>query len=178
MNLLTGNTSLMLWHEVITNAEKQCSLTLNQDLEAYLISLLMRYSNKPEIAQRIFAQAFLEAMQQNMNLRNTALQHVGDECLLYAGLFPQQAKRHNVKISYFVDLGRAAYAAISNTANDLYWSLAYSFVMLMDVLQSIRQTPDLLPIEAYEQWDEVGSQHAYKVLQLYTGAIPAKHIKR
>lgn len=176
MTILINDSSLILWHDVIKSAENRCSISLNDDLEAYLISLLMRYSNKPEVAQQIFAKAYLEALQRQNKQRIEALQTVGDQCLLYAGLFPHHAEKRHVKISYFVDLGRAAYAAISKTANDFYWILALEFVALMDVLQSIRQSPELelLPLEAYEQWEMLGSQRALRVLQSYTRGLPVK----
>lgn len=174
MTLLINETSLMLWHEVIKTAEDRCSIVLNDDLETYLISLLMRYSNKPEVAQQIFANDYLEAMQRRDRLRSVSLKNVGDQCLLYAGLFPGQAEKRHVKITYFVDLGRTAYAAISKTANDLYWILAMEFVALMDVLQSIRETPVLLPLEAYDQWDKLGSKRALQNLQYYSKGLPIK----
>ncbi|VVC75854.1 hypothetical protein AQUSIP_11510 [Aquicella siphonis] len=174
MPLLTSETTLVLWHETIKNAEIRCSISLTQELETYLISLLIRYTDRPEVAQQIFAKTFLEAMQQRERQRNACLQNVGDQCLLYAGLFPRQAQKKHVKINYFVDLGRSAYATISNTANDIYWSLALQFVTLMDVLQSIRETPDLMPLEAYDQWNELGSQRALSCLLGYTRGVPVK----
>lgn len=174
MALLIGETSVLLWHEVIKSAEHRCSITLNDELEAYLISLLMRYSNKPEVAQQIFAKSYLEALQHHDKQRNISLQHVGDQCLLYAGLFPQQAEKRHVKITYFVDLGRAAYTAISRTANDLYFVLSLQFVALMDVLQSIPEQPVLKPLAAYEQWDQLGSQRAFQLLQAYTKGLPIR----
>jgi len=174
MTILRSESSLVLWHEVVKTAEHRCSITLNSDLEAYLTSLLIRYSNKPEVAQQLFAKAYLEAMQQRDKQRYLSLQNVGDQCLLYAGLFPHSAEKRHVSITYFVDLGRTAYATISKTANDLYWVLALKFVALMDVLQSIREAQDLLPIEAYEQWNQLGSQRALQILQSYTKGIPIK----
>lgn len=176
MALLINETSLILWHEVIKTAEDRCSIVLNDDLEAYLTSLLIRYSNKPEVAQQIFAKAYLEALQQRDNQRNVSLQNVGDQCLLFAGLFPHHAEKRHVKITYFVDLGRTAYAAISKTANDLYWVLALQFVALMDVLQSIRESPQLLPLDAYEQWDKLGSKRALQILQSYSKGMPIKKL--
>ena len=172
MTLLIHQTSLMLWHEVVKTAEDRCSIALNADLESYLISLLMRYSNKPEVAQSIFAHDYLHALQQRDRLRGVSLQNVGDQCLLYAGLFPGQAEKRHVNITYFVDMGRAAYATISKTANDLYWILAVQFVALMDVLQSIPETPVLLPLEAYEQWEKLGSKRALQILQFYSKGLP------
>ena len=179
MGLLINSTSLILWQDVIKYAENRCSITLEEELETYLISLLVRYTNKPDIAKHIVATAFLEALQKREpHQRHLCLQHVGDQCLLFSGLFPRIIEKRHVKISYFVDLGRSAYAALSNKTNDLYGSLAIQFVVLMDVLQSIRHSSDLLPLEAYDQWAEVGSRRALKILQEYTAqALPIKNGK-
>jgi hypothetical protein len=175
MNVMTGPHSILLWQDVVRNAEKECAVSLENALEEYLISLLFKYINKPDAIGKVFATAFLQAMQQQPYQRHHALQQVGDECLLLTGLFPRVANKRCVKIRYFVDLGQAAYTAISNRAkNDLYNRLAVRFVLLMDVLQSIRQYNDLLPFEAYEQWYELGSQRAFKILQSYNGGIPFK----
>lgn len=148
MNLLTNDNVPKLWQDTIRHAEDRCSVLLDRELEAYLVSLLVQYTHKPEIVKQAFAVAFLEAQKMR---DNNSLQQVGDQCLLFAGLFPHAAEKKLVKISYFVDLGRSAYTSISNRTNDLFASLAYQFVLLMDVLQSIRPHPDLLPLEAYEQ---------------------------
>lgn len=178
MSLLTHDNQVMLWQDVIKHAESRCSIALNAELETYLISLLMRYTSKPEIAKQMLATAFLEALQLRDRERSLHLQKVGDECLIFAGLFPHIIEKRHVNIAYFVDLGRSAYANVSKTAHDLYWSLAWQFVSLMDVLQSVRPYSDLLPLEAYEQWNEVGSQRALKMLQAYTQGYPIKNIKR
>jgi hypothetical protein len=174
MGLLTNISPLALWQEVVKTAENRCAINLREELESYLISLLMRYTNKPELAKQILATAYLEAMQQNRTYREISLQHVGDQCLIFAGLFPRLAETRHVKLSYFVDLGRSAYSAVSHQANDLFGSLAIQFVLLMDVLQSIRYPNDMSPLEAYAQWHDVGSQLALNILQSYTKAAPFK----
>lgn len=181
MGLLTGKTELIIWRDVIRHAEKRCSIVLDEELETYLISLLIRYTNKPEVTKQIIATAFLDALNvhslQQIAERNVSLQHVGDQCLLFAGLFPRIAEKKQVKLSYFVDIGRSAYAEVSTTAHDLFWSLAYQFVMLTDILQSIRPYSDLLPMEAYEQWNDIGSQRALRLLREYTESFPCRFIK-
>lgn len=174
MNLLTNSSSLVLWQDVIKHAEDRCSVCLKKDLESYLVCLLVRYTNKPQVVNQVVASAFLEALKLNEKQRNLSLQHVGDQCLLFAGLFPRLADKRNVKINYFVDLGRSAYASVSSGTDGLFKSLAIEFVLLMDVLQSIRQSSDLLPLDAYEQWNELGSQRALKILQEYANAIPIR----
>lgn len=171
MPLITNSDVVMLWQDVIKSAESRCDVSLNQDLEGYLVAMMMRFTNRPDIAKRLIAKDFLEAQLQDPPVRQVALQTVGDQCLIYAGLFPEQAPKKLVKIGYFVDLGRSAYAGVSRGANDLFDALALQFVVLMDVLQCIRPN-ELLPIAAYEQWRSVGSRRALKVLQTYTNVIP------
>ena len=168
MNLLINDNPLLLWRDTIKDAEERCSVTLKQELETYLITLLDHYSNQPELTKQLFVQNFLLANQNNDANR---MRVVGDQCLLYAGLFPNSAKRKLVKVSYFVNLGRSAYHTISCKTNDLFGNLAFDFVMLMDVLQSIRTTDYLLPIDAYEQWQELGSKRALHFLHQYTRCL-------
>jgi len=168
MELLTNTTSLALWQDVVRRAEGQCDVILDEHLESYLVMLLNRYTNRPEMINRVIATAFLEAIDLPNQQRLFSLQEVGDQCLLFAGLFPKIAEKRQVKLGYFVDMGRSAYSAISDTTNDLYGNLAIQFVILMDILQSIRTNPELMPMEAYEQWQELGSQRAYKILLGYT----------
>lgn len=174
MNLLTNSTTAGLWQDVVKNAENRCSIALKKELEAYLVTLLARYMTHSELTHQIFATAFMHAMQKQHKERDVALQEVGDQCLIYAGLYPNNAERRLVKLSYFVDIGRSAYAHISGAANDLYGSLAVQFVVLMDVLQAIREYPQMLPQEAYDIWHEVGSARAYRIWHEYLeqGVVP------
>jgi len=172
MNILTNSTSTALWHEIIHEAEATCRITLKEDIESYLVFLLMRYMNKPEFLKQIIALEFLEGVNSKSAKQRLTLQEVGDKCLLFAGLYPKIADKKLVKISYFVNLGQACYVQISEKSNDLYEGLGRQFVSLMDVLQSIRQytkhCPDLLPIQAYELWSDTGSHRALSILKQYT----------
>ncbi len=171
------NSSPILWQELVKSAEDRCSIQLKENLESYLIALLMRYLNKPEVVKQVFAMAYLEAMQLQDRQRNVNLQHLGDQCLLFAGLFPRAGEKRSVKVVYYVDMGRAAYGAVSRQKQDLFSTLSMDFVVCMDVLQSVGLRPDLLPLEAYEQWNELGSQRSRQILQQYTHGIPFKHLK-
>ncbi len=176
MNLLLHSTPTALWHSIIHNAEETCSVFLKEELEAYLVFLLSRYTTKPEFVNQLIAHEFLRAMASTPAERNQALKDVGDKCLLFAGLFPSIAEKRLVKLSYFVKLGQAAYIGMSAKENDLYESLAEQFVSMMDILQSIRyhskEHAELLPLQAYEVWSETGSQRALSILKQYTSSIP------
>ncbi len=172
MSILTNVTSTALWHDVVHEAEESCAVILKEEIESYLVFLLMRHVNKPELVKHIVALEFLEGMKLTAAQRELALREVGDTCLLFAGLFPSIAEKRLVRLSYFVRMGQAAYVGISRKRNDLYSHLSHEFVPLMDILQSIRQYtqkhPDLLPLQAYELWNDTGSQRALNVLRQYT----------
>lgn len=176
MDLLLNATPVALWHQIIHEAQTMCDVTLKEDLESYLVFLMVRYTDRPEVVKNIVAYEFLRSVQLTAKKRQTALQEVGDQCLIFAGLFPHLADKRLVRISYFVDMGQSAYSLLSKNHNDLYGSLAKQFVGLMDVLQSVRQFSkdhtDLLPLQAYELWNDTGSQRAYSVLKKVTQATP------
>lgn len=174
MSLILKGNNLNLWMHLIQDAEKECVASLSGELEYYLASLLDRYLNQSDIATRVFASAYLEAMQRKAREREVLLQAVGDECLLYAGLYPLQTERRTVSTDYFIKLGCQAYKRVSHRANDLCSMLASQFVLLTDILQTMRQEPALLPMEAYDRWQKTGSQRAYKMLLLYTNRNPLK----
>lgn len=178
MRILMNTSTVGLWRDILHEAETTCDTTLGVNLENYLISLLVRYTDKPELAKCIMAPMLLEGLNAPPKARELALQGVGDSCLLFAGFFPGVAQARMVRISYFIHLGRGAYAAISQAANDLYSLLAQYFVSIMDILQSIRQYtkefPSLMPLEAYELWNDSGSKRALNVLKQYTQATAVK----
>jgi hypothetical protein len=166
MKVLVSSTPMALWHEVLHEAESACSTTLTHELEAYLVLLLLRYTNKPEMGKKIMATDLMLGLNQGAQQRDLALQGVGDTCLLFSGLFPGIAEKRLVKISYFINIGRGAYIAISKS-NDFFSMLAQQFVSIMDILQCIRKHandfPDLSPFQAYDLWN---------VLKQYTHANP------
>jgi hypothetical protein len=172
MKVLVNATTTGLWHDIIHEAEAACRASLPSELESYLVFLLMRYMDKPEVAKQVLATFFMESLKLSANQRQSALQQVGDTCLLFSGLFPGIAEKRLVKISYFVNLGRSAYATISLVNNDIYALLTRQFVPMMDVLNSLSQQ-HLLPLQAYELWNELGSQRALNMLNEYSqGGIP------
>lgn len=164
MNKDNSTGVIIMWRDAVKRAEDRCDVHLHEEIESYLVSLLIRFTNQPELASKVMAQEFLRAMQEKDLLRRTTLAEVGDQCLLFSGLFPGAAEKRLVTVGYFVDIGRSAYSTISNKASDLYGNLAVQFVTLMDVLQSLNERHVLLPFEAYSQWQELGSARSYHIL--------------
>ena len=172
MALILSSTPVALWHDIIAEAEHACEAHLEARLKEYVVLMLLRYLNQPELVRITLAERYLDSM--NLSRKNQALayQHIGDVCLLFAGLFPGIARRKLVKITYFIEMGQGAYSTVSRAQSDVYAALAEQFVLLMDVLQSTRvysyDYPDLYPLEAYELWQEVGSKRALNVLKKHS----------
>ena len=178
--LAPGSTTTEQWVNLIKEAQTAADQQLNQELESYLVFLLMRFTDKPEMAASLLAIEYLSSMLNQHRPHHNQLRDVGDKCLLYSGFFPHRAQALHVNISYFVNLGRSAYSQLSSkersTEAIMYSHLALAFIPLMDVLQSMRELGDknarLSTIHAFELWHDTGSRHAFQTLRSTTQAIP------
>lgn len=187
-DLITHPTSTAEWHALVNEAECAAHCRLIEEMESYLVFLLMRFCREPGLASRVFALEYLDSTLAQGRARQDKLREVGDQCLLYSGLFPQQAQRKHVRAGYFADLGRAAYRQLSmllainsaasspGTNAGLYARLSENFVALMDVLLVLRnpggQAPQLGVLEAYDLWNDTGSRTALKAYQAATQRWP------
>ena len=168
------------WLSLVSEAESAAALHLDEEMQSYLVFLLMRFTESPELAASVLAVEYLQSMHARGRVGHDQLRNVGDKCLLYSGLFPERAERRRVSISYFVDLGRSAYQQLSDRlehgAAAMYHQLANAFVSLMDVLQTMRTLGDranqLDPVHAFELWRHTGSQAALRILRDRTQATP------
>lgn len=177
---MVDQTVMFQWYTLINEARKASLINLTEEVESYLVFLLMRFANKPEIAKSVLSTEYLEGLSRHVQRRQTVLQEVGDKCLLMAGLFPARAERKRVKISYFVRLGQNAYTISAELSSQkskavLYHTLSEQFVPMMDVLQTTRELDQqkdgqLTPLAAYELWSDTHSAHALKILRQYTDA--------
>lgn len=177
--LLVHSSATAEWLSLVHEAEKAIDHPLDEEMQSYLVFLLMRFTERPELAASILAVEYLESMRQLGHAGRDQLRNVGDKCLLYSGLFPQRAERRRVKISYFVDLGRSAYQLLSERmergAAIMYQRLAGTFVPLMDVLQAMRTlgyADALTPLQAIELWQDTGSRSALRILRRRTQSTP------
>ncbi len=168
------------WHTLVNDAQHNAGVQLNEELESYLVFMLMRYTDKPEMAASVLALDYLEGAHTFGQIRQDRMRDVGDQCLLYSGLFPERAEHRQVKVSYYVDLGRSAYHtaadATHKTIGQLFIGLASQFVLIMDTLQAMRginaNAPQLTPIMAFELWQDTGSKQARKALTEAGNAMP------
>lgn len=175
-------TTTAHWHSLVSEAESAVNCALGEDLESYLVFLLMRFTNQPHMAERIMSVDYLSTEGPGKRTRQEQLRDVGDHCLLFSGLFPRHAERRSVKVSYFVELGRSAYYQLANAANvsnkEVYTSLSENFVLMMDILQTMRslrsEKPGMTLLHAYELWNDTGSRHAFNLITDITKSHPIR----
>lgn len=135
-------TSTAQWYSLVNEAQIACRLQLGEDLESYLVFLLMRFSEKPELFHSIIAIEFLESLKKTGRLRDTSLQEIGDKCLLIAGFFPDLVKKRCLHKDYYIDLGQNAYWTLSSNLDinsaDLFKNLSEDFILLRNVLLTMK----------------------------------------
>ncbi|MBI5450345.1 MAG: hypothetical protein HY940_03215 [Gammaproteobacteria bacterium] len=166
--LVLNPTAVAQWQALLAEAQSSASRHLDEQLESYLVFMLMRFTEHPGMFERLMALDYLNSQHASGSVRQAQLRDVGDHCLLFSGLFPHIARRRLVSISYFIGVGRSAYqqmaSELETLSADLYQRLSSDFILLMEILQTIRQLgqpkglPD--PLQAFELWADTGSAHA------------------
>ncbi|MDW8478910.1 MAG: hypothetical protein RML12_02365 [Xanthomonadales bacterium] len=148
--LHTGSAEA-LWQSLVLESERCTGLRLEEELEAYLVFVLMRHARDGALLARVMAIELLAASGLVGRRRLEELRDVGDRCLLLCGWFPAQARRRRVSREYFARLGQSAYRAAAEHASAgyaaLFTRLAEDFVRLSRVLAGVRAgaAPSVLP---------------------------------
>lgn len=171
-------TATAEWHTLVRAACEASGTRLDEPVEAYLVFMLMRFSDRTEIGRRALALELLQGLRDPEGPGATRLRDTGDECLLVCGLFPQRARRRRVPFSYYVDLGRGAYDTLarSGAASDAepFDALAEEFLRLMELLQAMRagdRAQRLDPLEAAELAQQTGSRAAWERVRPSDGTL-------
>lgn len=140
--LVLHPTSTAQWHSLVCEAEGIARVYLDEELQSYLVFLLMRFLSKPDIAARVLALDYIDSLLSRGHHQRDKLRDVGDVCLIHAGFFPRRARRKRVSEQYFVDLGSGAYrhlsAVLESRGAGLYQRLCESFVPIRDLLRAMR----------------------------------------
>jgi hypothetical protein len=140
--LILNPTDTSQWHALVNEAQISCHTNLDEEMESYLVFLLMRFAQKAKLIESIVAVDFLESLHLNGNRRVHALRDVGDKSLLFCGLFPGVAKKRRVSLEYFIDMGQAAYLTASEVEfhqwSQLFCQLSEGFTLLKEILSAMR----------------------------------------
>jgi hypothetical protein len=153
--ILTDVPQTALWVDLVREAEDGAATRLGEELESYLVFLLMAHTRDLQLHDNIVALDYLLARAERGARRKQELRDVGDRCLLLAGLYPEQAQRRMVSVDYFLAMGSCAYdelsAALKAAVAQLYCHLAKAFARLVRVLMELRrQTRDVAPLLLHE----------------------------
>ncbi len=172
-----GNTAE--WQKLVHDGELASETELGEELQSYLVFLLMRYMEKPELMNQIMALEFIRGLRASGQMQQEQLRDVGDSCLLFSGFFPKIADKRRVKVSYYVGIGQSAYHYLADTCqekmSELFHCVGDAFIHLMDVLQAIRnldRVHELSLIQAFDLWQDTGSRQALQAIQQTTTAMP------
>lgn len=132
------------WYQLINTAKEQCGYEFAEGVDHYLVLTLDAFLTDTDIASNVLALSYLENMRQQSHTTLQNLRHVGDQCLLISGLFPERAQTRNVSLGYYVDMGKNSYLQLAGASrhlkldNELFYELATHFVGLMDILTALR----------------------------------------
>ena len=170
--LVLHPTDTSQWYALVNEAQEKRAHWLSEDLESYLVFLLMRFAQQPKLASSVLAVDFLEGSQQAKVQRIDNLQTVGDKSLLFCGLFPGIAEERQVQLDYFVTIGRSAYASVADMEGEamaqLFMSLCEDFVPLADTLQAMRvlsvEDASLNQVAALQLWQASDGEHALRIV--------------
>lgn len=145
INIETSTTAC--WQSLVKEALSKTSYTLTEDLESYLIFLLIRFTRDSTFVNSTLALDYLESNNLTGTMQQKHLRDLGDKCLIFAGFYPEQAHKKLVSLDYFVSIGRGAYDQIAEitapTGNfkglqQLFSELSVNFVNLLDTLHQVR----------------------------------------
>ena len=141
-NLILHPTEISQWYALVTEAEVATHQNLTEDTESYLVFLLQRFAQTPQLFESTVAMDFLTALHGPTQLQIEQLKAVGDKSLLVCGLFPGLATRRHVSIDYYSQMGKAAYLTVSELQErataELYLQLSHHFPNLQKILQAMR----------------------------------------
>lgn len=141
-DLILHPTDISQWYALINEAQASTQLVLDENIESYLVFLLQRFAQTPQLLESVLATDFLEAMHTVGKQQIESLRAVGDKSLLLCGLFPGIATRRHVTLEYYTGMGRSAYLTISELhekpLSELYLQLSEGFLNMQKILQAIR----------------------------------------
>ncbi|MFT4561355.1 MAG: hypothetical protein ACI9BW_001096 [Gammaproteobacteria bacterium] len=170
-------TEMAGWRAVLSKAQFLARTEFDPLIEEYLIGLLFRTLKTSSFGESNSPMQSFQVHDDNPFADFDDFRSIGDHCLLYAGLFPEQAILRNLPISYFARVGRLAYAESARLEDDpIFEMLATSFVEIMDVLLVLREieheakSMDLM--SAYHLWRDTGSARAWRTLISQTASLP------
>lgn len=126
-------------YDVIKRAENMLAMTINENIEAYLVQLFAHYMDKPKVNTEPVCIKLLESIAKPVSQRAPILKEVGDECLLIHSM--EWGKSRWPTTHYYEEMGQSAYvsrAFIKNPPDMLFDDLAVEFKTVTKILRNCR----------------------------------------
>ena len=151
----------------------------------YVVNLLTGFLQRPADDDAPLAIRLAQALESGGFHQRTSLREIGDLSLFVSGFFSDSLRRKLVDVDYYVQIGGAAYNALSHEDADaltpVFTELAAKFVDFVDVLSEVSERTscstngDLLRL--YEKWLKTGSRRSGQLL-VERGVVPNASLKK
>ena len=191
------------FHEKISAAIKRLNLTMNEDIEFYLVHLLCDFIDPTKINATLgdnqdvmdlpLALMLKKAMESPPNAKMRIFKTLGDTSLYFSGFFQDYFNRKSFDIGYYITLGTIGYQNVATLMRDhhredhffeLYQELADTFEILVDVIAEV--STEASPVTAsnllsiYDRWTKCNSNRLYRLLNKYgiTPVPPTSSLKK
>jgi hypothetical protein len=126
-------------YQLIKEAEQSLTVTLEHNVEAYVVHLFAHFLDKPTINTEPLGVKLMASSQLPITQRKQVLKEVGDECLLINAM--EWNRRRWPSDHYYSELGQAAYmnrAYVQRPIEDVFDALAVEFTTATKVLRKCR----------------------------------------
>lgn len=171
------------------------SMDTTEDTLFYVVNLLTRFSNSNTFFQEEnegpretpLAKLYARAVEMQSEFeRRQAMQRLGDVALFVSGLFSDSLQKRLVDVDYYIGMGGAAYAYLSesfgrrereDSYSEVFSELAAKFTAFVDILAEVSEQSALNSnsglLRIYELWLKTGSKRAEKKLR-DSGIVPSE----
>jgi len=126
-------------YQLIKEAEQSLTITLEHNVEAYIVHLFAHFLDKPAVNTEPLGVKYMSCSMLPMPQRKAILKSVGDECLLINAM--GWNKRRWPSDTYYAEIGSAAYmsrAYAERPPEDLFDDLAVKFEIATKILKNCR----------------------------------------
>jgi hypothetical protein len=126
-------------YEVVMIAEQRSNIMLEHEIEAWLVHVIARYMETPDITKEPIAIKMLTAVNESGELRKQRLQQIAEECLLIDGFELNRGKWPSH--SYYHDMGKLAleHRAWTPRPPELFYQrIANQFSNISQLLHSVK----------------------------------------
>lgn len=168
------------FHERVEEAKKANAVGLSEDTTLYIASLLTERarSDRPSPPEETLAELHASAAHAPPSAQARRYRELGDRALYLVGYFKESVSRRPVGVSYYADMGSAAYHRVDvvfkhwfrDAFGPVFSELADRFCSCVEILEHIRsyqdEQPDALS-RLYDEWLRTGSEeHASRLREL------------